>query len=317
MAGLVCHSPLSQHENVIYMATETAVPGSVVSIGSLYSPGGAQGIPGATGPTGATGTAGTTGPAGTAATIAAGTTSTLAPGSNATVSNSGSSSAAVFNFGIPAGQTGAQGPQGNPGVNTLATTSANGLLKQISGNTTDFVDGTNSCQNLVAALAGLLVPTGSVLDFAGGVAPTGFLLCNGAAVSRTTYSVLFGAISITYGAGDGSTTFNLPDLRSVVTVGAGQGTGLTNRVLAARGGEENHQLTIAELASHTHIQNPHTHQILSYAGSPAGGTFHVLEAGALTNGLAGNTTATNQNTGSDTAHNNMPPFVVLNKIIKT
>lgn len=57
----------------------------------------------------------------------------------------------------------------------------------------------------------VLVPTGTVIDFAGSSAPNGYLLCNGTAVSRTTFSALFAVIGTTYGAGDGSHTFNLPN----------------------------------------------------------------------------------------------------------
>jgi len=64
-------------------------------------------------------------------------------------------------------------------------------------------------------------PVGTYIQFAGAAAPTGFLACNGAAVSRTTYADLFAVISTTYGVGDGSTTFNLPDARGLVMVGAG------------------------------------------------------------------------------------------------
>lgn len=65
------------------------------------------------------------------------------------------------------------------------------------------------------------IPSGSVLPFAGITAPEGFLLCNGSEVSRVTYSKLFGVIGETYGKGDGSTTFNLPDYCEVTLVGAG------------------------------------------------------------------------------------------------
>ena len=64
-----------------------------------------------------------------------------------------------------------------------------------------------------------LVPTGTVLAYAGNTVPSGFLLCDGRAVSRTTYAVLFAAIGTTYGSGDGSSTFNLPDMRGRVAVG--------------------------------------------------------------------------------------------------
>ena len=77
-------------------------------------------------------------------------------------------------------------------------------------------------------------------------------MCDGRAISRTTYAALFTAIGAAFGAGDGSTTFNLPDMRGRTPIGAGQGSGLANRVLAATGGEENHILSTAEMPSHTH-----------------------------------------------------------------
>lgn len=73
----------------------------------------------------------------------------------------------------------------------------------------------------LADLARVIFPTGSYLEFAGTSAPTGFLACNGAAVSRTTYAALFAVVGTTYGAGNGSTTFNLPDRRGISAVGAG------------------------------------------------------------------------------------------------
>lgn len=69
-----------------------------------------------------------------------------------------------------------------------------------------------------------LVPTGIIFNFAGSAAPTGWLLCNGNAVSRTTYASLFAVIGTTYGSGDGSTTFNLPDTRGIFISGVGTQT---------------------------------------------------------------------------------------------
>jgi microcystin-dependent protein len=74
------------------------------------------------------------------------------------------------------------------------------------------------------AVYGSIIPAGIVSPYAGSSAPTGWLLCDGSAVSRSTYSALFSVTSTTYGVGDGSTTFNLPDLRSRIPVGAGTGT---------------------------------------------------------------------------------------------
>lgn len=95
--------------------------------------------------------------------------------------------------------------------------------------------------------------SGFIVAFGGTVVPSGYLGCDGTAVSRTTYAPLFSAIGTTWGSGDGSTTFNLPNLQRRALVGSG-GTGsstLANTV-GATGGEETHTLTIAEMPSHDH-----------------------------------------------------------------
>jgi microcystin-dependent protein len=146
---------------------------------------------------------------------------------------------------------------GDPIPNAGPTT--RGLLTALSGAASDYVGGDNACHPLSN-----LLPTGTVLDFCGASAPAGFLFCQGQAVPRTTYAALYAALggaSSPWGQGDGSTTFNIPDLRGRVSVGAGQGTysGATNQVLAATGGEEKHVLTAAELVSHTHgVAHTHT-----------------------------------------------------------
>jgi len=193
--------------------------------------------------------------------------------------------------------------------NALASTSARGLLSPLSGAATDFVGGDNTTHSLVTALLGYLVPTGAVIDYAGATAPTGFLLAQGQAVSRTTYSGLYtalGGAGSPWGQGDGSTTFNVPDLRSRVPVGAGQGTGLSNYALAATGGEETHRLVQAEMPSHMHyaMSNP-----VGYAG----GSYGAHTSCAST----GNSVVPCTSAGSDGAHNNIQPYLVMNKIIKT
>jgi microcystin-dependent protein len=95
---------------------------------------------------------------------------------------------------------------------------------------------------------------GSIYMFAGATAPTGFLMCDGSAVSRTTYSALFAVIGTTYGTGDGSTTFNLPDMSGRVPIGAS-----SLHVLGTSGGEEGHVLLEAELPSHDHTVPAHGH----------------------------------------------------------
>lgn len=95
---------------------------------------------------------------------------------------------------------------------------------------------------------------GAVVPFAGSVAPSRWLLCDGSAVSRTTYADLFAVVGTTYGAGDGSTTFVLPDLRDRFPVGAG-----TSYARGDTGGEAEHALTTAEMPSHAHSGPSHTH----------------------------------------------------------
>lgn len=101
------------------------------------------------------------------------------------------------------------------------------------------------------------VPSGVVTAFAGTAAPDGWLLCDGSAVSRTTYSALFAAIGTAYGPGDGANTFNLPNLRGRVPVGLDAGQSDFSNV-GKTGGAKTHTLSHAEMPSHTHGMN-HTH----------------------------------------------------------
>jgi microcystin-dependent protein len=160
-------------------------------------------------------------------------------------------------------------------------------------------------------------PSGVVLDFAGSMAPSGWLMCDGAAISRSLYVSLFQAIGTTFGVGDGSTTFNIPDTRGRTSIGSGTGTGLTARTLGQLVGEETHILTVPEMPSHTHLQNPHLHNTQYRDITAAAGGFRVTDiTGALNGPQTLNATATNQNTGGGGAHNNMQPSIVFNKIIK-
>lgn len=238
-----------------------------------------------------------------------------------------------------------------------------------------------------------IVPTGAILPYGGATAPSNFLLCNGGAVSRTTYANLFAILSTSYGVGDGSTTFNLPNLQgrfplgysasaptkvltfasrssNVITVTglddhahnelqtgqaifyatdgtvitgltddttyyvvrvtsttfslatsvananagtvitlSGDGTGTqtftityTARPLGQTGGEEIHALTDAEMPSHKHR-----------LGGNDGGSSSFPGQGSDTDYSGGYTDVA----GSDTPHNNMPLFQVVNYIIKT
>ena len=95
---------------------------------------------------------------------------------------------------------------------------------------------------------------GSICAFPSSSVPSGFLICDGSLVSRSTYSDLFNVIGTTYGAGDGSTTFALPNLSGRVPMGPDSGY-----ALGSSGGEYSHELTLTELAEHDHEVPSHGH----------------------------------------------------------
>ena len=101
------------------------------------------------------------------------------------------------------------------------------------------------------------------MPFAGTVAPEGYLFCDGSAVSRTTYATLFGVIGTTFGAGDGSTTFNVPDLGGRVPLGVS-----STHLLGSTGGSETVTLTESELPSHVHEVPQHGHADTIEATTP-------------------------------------------------
>ena len=102
----------------------------------------------------------------------------------------------------------------------MSTIRANSITNSAGSGAPDFPNGLTNNGTAVATVTevnAVAVPTGVVATFAMNTAPTGWLKANGAAVSRTTYATLFSAIGTTFGVGDGSTTFNLPDLRGRFT----------------------------------------------------------------------------------------------------
>ncbi len=193
----------------------------------------------------------------------------------------------------------------------------------------------------VTSASSPLVPSGVIWAFGGVSAPTGFLLCDGSAVSRTGYAALYAAIGTAYGVGDGSTTFTLPDMRGRAPIGAGVYTdpvsGAITRAMGQAMGAEKHQLTSGEMPSHTHVQNAHTHGVTDPShthslvtdggGSGASAAYSItnssgfpvaaVTSAALTGISINNATASNQATGGGAVHNNMQPSLVTNFIIKT
>ena len=262
-------------------------------------------------------------------------------------------------------------------------------VANVASNAVDTPQLSTAVQNELT-LYGPPTPVGSMIHYAGSNDPIDsdgtkrWMVCDGRAISRTTYANLFTAISTTYGTGDGSTTFNIPDMRSRFGVGAQQGTGLTNRPLGQYGGgtldtnnpkrgEETHVLSEAELASHSHggatgsgttntVSTDHYHtgetnnnyctsgyyfpyntsagvgwdEFLAAAGSagcahtPGGWTgsaqgYHghsFTTAYQSGSGFGNYVHSHTQNPlginpdGSNVAHNNMPPYLAVNFIVK-
>ena len=177
-------------------------------------------------------------------------------------------------------------------------------------------DGAN-LTNIQGVNTGIVVPWGSA------IIPSGFLECNGAAVSRSTYAALFAVVGTTYGSGDGSTTFNVPDLtdRTVVnksnTKSLAQ-TGGANTVTPTgniSGSTGSTTLTTQQIASHSH----------NLTGGPFGGMASQVSLG--TSGCSSNSTS---NTGGGQSHDHtlsanfvgsansvLQPYLVLIYIIKT
>jgi predicted outer membrane repeat protein len=178
---------------------------------------------------------------------------------------------------------------------------------------------------MVTAPVGSLAPIGAVLPFAGAATPPGWLLCQGQAVSRSTYADLFGVIGTAFGVGDGSTTFNLPDLRDRAAVGASG-----SKALGSAGGSATAALAAANIPAHTHSIN-HDHPSLNipvqYASTTStGGTaIRVTDIANSTGGSGTSATATvnilsysgtSGSTGSGTAFSVQNPYQALNHIIK-
>lgn len=181
----------------------------------------------------------------------------------------------------------------------------------------------------VGQLSNSNIPVGAIVDFAGTVAPTGWLLCGGQSVSRTTYSALFASIGTTYGSADGS-SFNLPDLRGRVAAGADFAVaGTSNRLSGIgsnpgqAGGSQTHTLTSDQMPSHTHTGSTsavgdHTHSGGTYGGGSAayGNEVFVLSYNADTGPAGGHSHTMNlNNTGGGLAHPIVQPTIILNKII--
>jgi len=157
---------------------------------------------------------------------------------------------------------------------------------------------------------------GEIIAFAGSTSPdANWLVCDGASLLRADYPDLFDVIGTTYGSVDG-THFNIPDLAGRAISGIGTGAGLNPVALGDVYGEQDHTLTVAELAAHSHTDTGHTHVdgnatasvITIGAGAPAPSAVPSV-------GVTGSGAAALADAGSDTPHNNVGPRVGINYLI--
>lgn len=172
--------------------------------------------------------------------------------------------------------------------------------------------GIANATNLAESSSGR-VPIGALMPYAGLATPAGWLLCKGQSLARSSYPDLFKAIGTLYGAADAQ-SFSIPDLRTRVPVGVSDNH-VTFGQMGSKGGEERHTLLVSELPAHTHI--------LKGVGKTFKGGLEQtnLNAGSGWTTVTNYTAAGKPNleaaaTGSNNPHNNMPPYIVLNYIIR-
>ena len=199
-----------------------------------------------------------------------------------------------------------------------------------------------------------MMVTGEIQMYAGSTAPSGWLVCDGSAVSRSTYPGLFDVIGTTYGSGDGSTTFNVPDLSGRVAIGTSR-----THALGSSGGEEGHALLSTEIPSHSHTVAQHGHangitfttpkfthsitqakftysgpgsqgaagsagSVASFSGSSSVNasrttnvavTDHAAADCTVSGGISDCEAFDTEGTGLGLQHDNMQPYIALNYII--
>lgn len=192
------------------------------------------------------------------------------------------------------------------------------------------IDGLNAAERLTELTNGIAslptVPTGAILEWPDSVAPTGYLFCNGAEVSRTTYVKLFAVVGTAYGVGNGSTTFNVPDHRGRFALGkAASGTGST---LAGTGGSLDHTHSGGTVSGSTANESSHTHSVSGDTSTETGNATYVTTGASVGSPAHLHTFSVTSGAGSAHGHgagtlavgtsgSANPAFIAVNFIIKT
>lgn len=149
------------------------------------------------------------------------------------------------------------------------------------------------------------LPVGTVLMFAGSAPPDGWLVCDGAAVSRTQYAKLFAIVGTAYGAGDGATTFNVPNFKGRFPAGHDP-SDADFRPAGKTGGEKAHALTVNEMPAHAHTVKDVSN---TYEGVGGGGSLKLVQ-------YAGGQVYQTTSAGAGAPHGSLPPYQVVSYVIR-
>jgi len=224
-----------------------------------------------------------------------------------------------------------QDSSGSPFVALQAPSSLNGnltfTLPAVDGNSGEFLKTDGNGVLSFSIVQG--VPSGSVFCMAVDVVPSGYLECDGSAVSRTTYAALFAVIGVIYGAGDGSSTFNVPDLRGEFIRGFDNGKGIdSGRSIASSQGGSNlsHSHTATSTSSvtdsgHFHSTNVDNSNLFPANGGTTigfggGGSYPATNFGTMANATTGVTVATSTSVANDGGSETRPRNIAMMYIIK-
>jgi microcystin-dependent protein len=172
----------------------------------------------------------------------------------------------------------------------------------------------NQPSNPGGGITGDTSPIGAVMEWFSDTAPDNWLLLNGQAVSRTDYNELFALYGTTFGSGDGSTTFNLPDMRKRVPVGKDSSDSDFN-TLGKTGGEKTHTLTVDEMPSHSH-QFRAVRDAINTDSQGTDGNAKSINGQGNNTGFTPYGVDSIQDAGGDQPHNNLQPYIVTNFIVK-